>query len=118
MLIAIVLVSSLLVAGDVLVAVTGIPVPGAVLGMLGLVLVCAGLPNSTADVSRLFDAIIPFAPMLFVPAAVGVIANVEAIASAWLPIVLAITLSTAASLLVTGLAFQILLLSAWRSVRE
>lgn len=118
MLISIVIVSSLLVAGDVLVAVTGLPVPGAVLAMLGLALVCTKLPEATTGVSRLFDAIIPFAPMLFVPAAVGVIANVEAIASAWLPIVSAITLSTAASLLVTGFAFQLLLLSPSRLIRE
>jgi holin-like protein len=118
MLFPITIVASFLIAGDVFVAASGLPVPGAVLGMLGLALVCTALPEATNGVSRLFDAIIPFAPMLFVPAAVGVIANVDALASAWLPIVSAVTLSTAASLLLTGVAFQILLLSSWRLIRE
>lgn len=118
MLISVTIVISFFIAGDVLVAVTGLPVPGAVLGMLGLAFVYSRWPDATAGLARLFDAVIPFAAVLFVPAAVGVIANVDAIASAWLPIALAITLSTAAALIVTGLAFQILLRSSWHLTRE
>jgi holin-like protein len=118
MLMSITIVVLLLVAGDVIVAATGLPVPGAVLGMLGLAAICSSWPRATDGVSRLFDAIIPYAPILFVPAAVGVIEHFNAIASAWLPIVLAITLSTAATIVVTGLLLQMLFLSPWRWIRE
>jgi holin-like protein len=109
MLKAFVLVISLLIIGDVLVAITGLPVPGAVLGLLLLAGLHAARSHETANVSALFDAIIPFAPMLFVPAAVGVVANLDVIASAFLPIVSAVTFSTLAALLVTGHVFQRLL---------
>ncbi len=109
MLKALVLVISLLIVGDVMVAVTGLPVPGPVLGLLLLASINVARPGSTASVSKLFDSIIPFAPMLFVPAAVGVVANLDVISSAVLPIVSAVTLSTVAALLVTGRLFQFLL---------
>lgn len=103
------LVIILLIAFDVFVSVTGLPVPGAVPAMLVLALLCSAHPDTNSQVSRLFDGIIPVAPMLFVPAAVGIIAKTEAIALGWLPIVLAITVSTALALLVTGATFQVLL---------
>lgn len=109
MLFAGVIVITLLIAGDVIVASLGIPVPGAVLALLALASLCATSRDAGVRIPKLFDAVIPHAPMLFVPAAVGVIANVPVIASAWMPIVSAITLSTAATLIVAGHALQMFL---------
>ncbi len=109
MLKALVLTISLLIAGDVVVAATGLPIPGAVFGLLLLAGVNAARSDVTAGASALFDTMIPFAPMLFVPAAVGVVANLDVIAAALLPIVSAVTLSTIAALVVTGRLFQLLL---------
>ena len=109
MLQAFIVVISLLIFGDVFLTLSGAPIPGAVLGLVLLAASFAlrGKPDDGA--ARLFDAIVPYAPMLFVPAAVEVVANLEIIASAWLSIVAAITLGSAISLVVTGRVLQFLL---------
>ena len=109
MLQAFIVVVSLLIFGDAFVALSGAPIPGAVLGLV-LLAVNFSIRGKPGDgTSRLFDAIVPYAPMLFVPAAVGVVANIEIIASAWLSIVAAITLGSAITLVVTGRVLQFLL---------
>ncbi len=106
MLTQMVLVLSLLVAADFVVDVLHAPVPGPAVGMVAMALyfVVRGAPTPSA--ARLFDTMIPIAPMFFVPAAVGVVANLDLIMSAWVSIVCAITLGTAATLVIAGLAAQ------------
>jgi holin-like protein len=109
MLQAFIVVISLLILGDVFVALSGAPIPGAVLGLVLFAASFALLGKPDEGAARLFDAIVPYAPMLFVPAAVGVVANLEIIASAWLSIVAAITLGSAITLVVTGRVLQFML---------
>jgi holin-like protein len=83
--------------------------PGAIIGLL-----CAAgyfLWRGSTDpaMAKLFDALIPHAPILFVPAGAGVVANLDVIAGGFLAIVTVITLGTVATLLATGLAMQFLL---------
>jgi holin-like protein len=118
MLAAFLLTLLLIVFGEAVTTALEIPVPGPVVGLLVLAVVFAAREGPTPAMSRMFDAIIPYAPMLFVPAGAGVIAHADAIAANWLAIVSVITLGTFAVLLVTGLIVQALvrMLSARRKV--
>jgi holin-like protein len=108
MLAAFLLTFLLIVFGEAVTTALEIPVPGPVVGLLVLAVVFAAREGPTPAMSRMFDAIIPYAPMLFVPAGAGVIAHADAIAANWLPIISVITLGTFAVLLVTGLIVQAL----------
>ena len=109
MLLAFVLVLVSIALGDVLTSALSIPIPGSVLGLLGAAFAFAHRGEPTPAMGSMFDAIIPHAPLLFVPAGVGLVANLDLIAASWLPIVAAITIGTAGALLATGLSAQLLL---------
>lgn len=109
MIIAIALTLVAIILGDAITTLLQLPVPGAIMGLL-----CAagyflwrGSPDPAME--KLFDALIPHAPILFVPAGAGVVANLDVIAGGFLAIVAVITLGTVATLLATGLAMQFLL---------
>jgi holin-like protein len=108
MMAAFVLTLLLIIIGDAVTMALDIPVPGAVFGLLVMAALFAARGGPTPAMSRMFDLIIPHAPMLFVPAGAGVIANADLIAARWLPIVSVITLSTFVVLLVAGLTAQAL----------
>jgi holin-like protein len=89
-------------AGELIVAATGLPLPGPVCGMallfLGL-LVKGGIP---ADLARVGDALLGNLSLLFVPAGVGVMLHANLIAREWLPISVALVLSTGLTIAVTA----------------
>ena len=104
------IVVSLLVLGDVLAAVSELLVPGPAVGLFALALWFVwrgGTPD--AEVAALFDAAAPRFQLFFVPAAVGVVANLDLLANSLLFFALAIIGGTAAALVVTGLIAQALL---------
>jgi len=98
-------------AGELIVAATGLPVPGPVCGMAllfaGLV-IKGGLP---ADLARVGDALLGNLSLLFVPAGVGVMLHARLMARDWLPIAAALLLSTGLTIAVTAA------LMAWLSRR-
>ena len=94
---------------DLITAALVVPVPGSVLGLIGAAIYFASRGGPTPAMSGMFDALIPYAPMLFVPAGAGVVANLDLIAASWAPIAAVITLGTAGALLATGFAAQLLL---------
>jgi len=89
-------------AGELIVAATGLPVPGPVCGMAllfaGLV-IKGGLP---AELARVGDALLGNLSLLFVPAGVGVMLHANLIANEWLPIAAALILSTGLTIAVTA----------------
>ena len=89
-------------AGELIVAATGLPVPGPVCGMAllfaGLV-IKGGLP---ADLARVGDALLGNLSLLFVPAGVGVMLHARLMARDWLPIAAALLLSTGLTIAVTA----------------
>ena len=109
MLKAISFVLALLIVGDVFAATLEMPFPGAALGLAALIglFVVAGEPDP--DIARIFDAIAPHVPMFFVPAAVGVVAHLEAVSAFWLHFAAAIVASTGAAILATGLIAKAIL---------
>lgn len=59
--------------------------------------------------AALFDAVAPRFQLLFVPAAVGVVANLDLLAASWISFAAAIVAGTAIAIVVTGLLVQALL---------
>jgi putative effector of murein hydrolase LrgA (UPF0299 family) len=111
---AIALILGLVVAGEATVEALALPLPGPALGLLALTALfcCRGGPDEATG--RLFDATCPHFPVLFVPAAVGVVATLDSIALLWPLLVAAVVLGTLATVLATALTAQLLLAAADR----
>ncbi len=89
-------------AGESLVAATGLPVPGPVCGM---VLLFAGLMANRgipAGLAQVADALLGNLSLLFVPAGVGVMLHAGLIGRDWLPISVALVVSTLVTIAVTA----------------
>ncbi|MDP2867368.1 CidA/LrgA family protein [Methyloversatilis sp.] len=92
--------------GETVVQWLRLPVPGPVLGMLLLfaALVLRGeVPVALRDTA---NGLLQHLSLLFVPAGVGVMTHLALLATAWLPISVAILLSTAVTLLVTAFVMR------------
>ena len=91
-----------LAAGEVVVWLTGIPVPSSIIGMILLtVSLKAGLVKP-AKIERLADFLVRNLGFFFVPAGVGLMNCLGIIADQWLPIVGASVGSTVVIIAVTG----------------
>jgi len=95
--------------GEALRQTLHLPLPGAVIGMflLALGLVSggdrtAGVADQSAQLSRTANALIAKMGLLFVPAGVGVIAELGVLRQNWLPILVGLLVSTVLGLVVTG----------------
>ena len=103
---AIILVFQL--AGEALVRVTGIPFPGRVLGLLLLWLSLSKGWVAAKSVEAAADFLLQNLTLFFTPVVVGAVVYRELLAANWFAIGLALLVSTAAGLLVTGKAAQYL----------
>lgn len=101
--------------GEVFVRAAGLTFPGPVLGMglLFVILIIRG--RSTETVDAVADTLLRNLSLLFVPAAVGVIQQIDLIAANWLAISLAVALSTLLTLVVTVYVFRAV--SRWSGER-
>ncbi len=93
--------------GEVTVRLLAVPIPGPVLGMvmLFLTLMIRGrTPEPLRDAS---NALLSHLSLLFVPAGVGMMAHFGRIADEWLPITLALFLSTIITMVATAGIMQI-----------
>jgi holin-like protein len=92
-------------AGELLVAATGLPVPGPVCGMALLFagLLIFGLPD---DLAKIGETLLSNLSLLFVPAGVGVMLHAKLMAQDWLPIAAALVISTMATVVVTALLMK------------
>ena len=93
-------------AGEVIVRLTHIPVPGPVIGM-GLLffgLVVRG--RAPAALEETAGKLLSHLSLLFVPAGVGLMLHIDLILSQWLPITVALLVSTLLTIAVTGAAMQ------------
>lgn len=112
--------------GEVLRRALGLPLPGAVIGMilLALALVVAnrdrgrGISDKTPQLSRTADLLIANMGLLFVPAGVGVIAELGVLRQNWLPILVGLFVSTVLGLVVTGLVMHRVCRAMERSPRS
>ena len=89
--------------GTVLGKATHLPLPGPVVGMILLAawyIVSCRTPD--AHLNRASGTLLNWMGLLFVPAGVGIVANLGLLRSAWLPISIALIGSTLLTLLVTS----------------
>ncbi len=95
--------------GESIVAATGLPVPGPVLGMallfaglaVGDALFGGGVPDGLDETA---GAILQHLSLLFVPAGVGVVLYLSVLRQEWLPIAVALVAGTIITIAVTGAA--------------
>ena len=89
-------------AGETLVRLLGVPVPGPVAGMVILLLglVLAGGPGES--LRRAGTGLLGYLTLFFVPAGVGLVTHGPRLAADWLPILVAIVVSTLATMLLVG----------------
>lgn len=95
-------------AGELLVAWLTLPLPGPVAGMLILLaglIVRGGIPPGLADVG---DFLLGNFSLLFVPAGVGIMLHAGLLGAEWLPITVALIVSTLLTIAVTALIMRAL----------
>ena len=107
---AILTLIGLQLAGDIIADVTALPVPGMV---IGLILLVAGMwlrgrlrgpENAVPEaLGRVAKGLHDNLGLLFVPAGVGVMANLQTLATDAVGLFIAVVLSTVATITVTGL---------------
>jgi len=93
-------------AGEVVARVTGLSVPGPVLGLLLLLGVFATRGGPDADMRSTTNGLLRNLSLLFVPAGVGIITQLDVLGRDWLAIGVAVVVSTALGLGVTALVMQ------------
>ncbi|WJJ93719.1 CidA/LrgA family protein [Neopusillimonas aromaticivorans] len=92
--------------GEVFVRMTGLPIPGALIGLLALFggLVWLGrLPAALRDTAR---HVLQHLMLLFIPAVAGIMLHFERLAHEWLPFLLACVAGTVITIAVTALTLS------------
>ena len=93
-------------AGELLVAAVGIPIPGPVAGMLillGWLLAAGSIPEELGAVG---DFLLGNFSLLFIPAGVGIMLHADLLDREWLPIAVALVVSTLLTIAITALVMQ------------
>ncbi len=93
-------------AGEVTARAAGLPLPGPVIGLLLLLvaLIIRGGPDKGLHDTS--SGLLRHLSLLFVPAGVGVVTQLDALAQNWAAILVAVVVSTTLGLVVTGWVMQ------------
>lgn len=89
--------------GESIVQVSGLPVPGAIIGLILLYAILVVRGKISDEMSRTSSFLLQNLGVLFVPAGVGVIAYLPMIATQWWIILLVLLVSVCATIAITGL---------------
>ncbi len=92
-------------AGEAVVKVSGLPMPGPVVGMVLLVGLLAVRAPLLDGLSSTAEALLGNLSLLFVPAGVGVIQNLKIFGGEGIRLILVLIVSTAVTLVVTAAVF-------------
>jgi holin-like protein len=93
--------------GEVVARGVGLPLPGPVLGLLLLLSWLIARDRAPDPVLRQTGGwLLAHFGLLFVPAGVGVVTQLDVLGRAWLPLLVAIPVSTLLGLIVTGWVMQ------------
>jgi putative effector of murein hydrolase LrgA (UPF0299 family) len=102
--------------GEGVVFVTGIPIPGPVIGMLLLFAALVARPSLAALIEGSANELLRHLSLLFVPAGVGIVVAAASVSGYWLAIVAAVVASTLLTMAVTALVLQALVRGGGRDV--
>lgn len=89
--------------GESIVQVSGLPVPGAIIGLILLYAILMVRGEIPDEMSRTSGFLLQNLGVLFVPAGVGVVAYLPMIATQWWIILLVLLVSVCATIAITGL---------------
>jgi len=95
--------------GQWLAAALHIAVPGPVLGMALLAAVLAVARRIPAGLAQVADGLLKAMPLFFIPAGVGVLVLSDTLRDAWLPITVALLVSTLLAIMATALVMRMAL---------
>ena len=95
-----------LAVGELIVWLTGISIPGSILGMLLLTALLEKKAIKVEDVGAMCRFLVSYMGFFFVPPGVALMLYFDIIAESWLAITVATVVSTALVLLVTGRVHQ------------
>lgn len=104
-------------AGEVLVVLLGLPVPGPVVGMALLLAVLMLRGSPPAQLQHTANGILSHLSILFIPGGVGVMLYLPRLAEEWWPILASLVVGTATTLVVTALVFRALM-RRWAAADE
>ncbi|MGB0163364.1 MAG: CidA/LrgA family protein [Candidatus Puniceispirillaceae bacterium] len=113
MIYALCLLIGLQLAGTAFAGLLGLPVPGPVIGLLVLLVWLLAGGRRPAGLEAAAEGFIRYLPLLFVPAAVGLVQYLDLLSKQGLVLIVVIVLSTLAGLLATALMFTIV--AGWLS---
>ncbi len=88
--------------GELTAGFFGLPVPGPVLGMVLLFLILGVRGRISEPLKATADGLLGHLSLLFIPAGVGVMAHLSLLEADWLPITVALLVSTLLTIAVTG----------------
>ena len=94
-------------AGEVVARGLNLPVPGPVLGMLFLFLALALRGGPGHELQTTSQNLLQHLSLLFVAAGTGIMIHLHRVADEWLPLLLSLVISTAATLVVTALVMKL-----------
>ncbi|MEO9530546.1 CidA/LrgA family protein [Roseibium sp.] len=98
---AVAVLFSFQLAGEVIARFLGLPVPGPVIGLALFAALLALRPDLVPSVEGTARTILSHLSLLFVPAGVGVVANLDLLADKWVAICVVLVASTVTTLLVS-----------------
>ncbi len=93
-------------AGEFAQQVTGIPVPGPILGLLLLLFVLIVRRGPSSSLQSTARGLLQYLPLLFVPAGAGVAAHLSLIGAEWVPITGGLIGSSVIAVLVTAFTMR------------
>lgn len=89
-------------AGETVVRLLQLPVPGPVMGMIMLFLTLLVRGSAMTSVNSASTALLSHLSLLFVPAGVGIMVHFDRLADEWLPISVALVLGTVITMAATA----------------
>jgi holin-like protein len=94
--------------GEGLAYAFALPVPGPVIGMLLLFIFLLMRKSAVEKLAPVSLDLLKHLSLLFVPAGVGIMVHAQRVGDEWLPIVVALSVSTVVSIVVTAIVVRVL----------
>lgn len=94
--------------GEVLARALALPIPGPVIGMALLFAALAWRGGPAPELRNTAQGLLQHLSLLFVPAGTGVMLHFRRLSDEWLPLVVALLLSTAVTIALTALVLRLL----------
>lgn len=99
-------------AGEILSALSGLPIPGTLFGMVLLLVWLIARQRVAPAMLQASQRLLQHLMLLFIPFVVGIVAQIDYIKSQWLPFVAACVLGAVISMIVTAWTFRYMLHAA------